>query len=76
MDCFTTLCQNLGIPLTHDKTEGPVCKLVFSGLELDSVSQIVKIPEDKVVALKRLIRDLLRVNKATLKDIQKVIGTM
>ena len=76
MDCFTTLCQNLGIPLAHDKTEGPVCKLVFLGLELDSVSQIVKIPEDKVVALKGLICDLLKVNKATLKDIQKVIGTM
>lgn len=76
MHCFTLLCQKLGIPLAHEKTEGPVCKLTFLGLELDSVSQIVKIPEDKVVALKGLIHDLLQVKKATLKDVQKVIGTM
>lgn len=76
MGAFMSLCDSLGIPLADEKTEGPVSTLVFLGLELNSEAQTVKVPENKVTGLKELINCLLSKKKATLKEVQQVIGTM
>lgn len=34
---FKTLCSELGVPLAHEKTEGPATRITFLGVELDSV---------------------------------------
>jgi len=49
---------------------------VFLGLELDSVSQVVRIPSDKVKSLKSSLHQLLEAKKTTLKQIQQLIGAM
>ena len=48
MTCFTTVMQELNVPLTDEKTEGPSEIIVFLGLELDSNAMVVRIPREKI----------------------------
>ena len=76
MNCFKSMCEDIGIPLAIEKTEGPVTRLIFLGLELDSDLQVVRVPQDKVLTLRTLISNMLVKNKVTLKQIQQLIGSM
>ena len=49
-------CSELGIPLAHDKTEGPTTELTFLGVLLNSVSSSVSLPQDKL----RMVRNLIQ----------------
>ena len=46
--CFLTTCTLLGFPVAKKKVEGPTTILPFLGLELDSVKQQIRLPEDKL----------------------------
>ena len=63
MHCFQDICAELGIPLAHDKTVGPVTKLTFLGIEIDTITRSVKIPEPKIVKLKAALEAMLHVQK-------------
>ena len=58
VDCLNNLssllqtCEELGIPLAAEKLEGPITKLTFLGIELDSVQQVAHLPMDKLSKLK------------------------
>ena len=43
-----SLCQELGFPVAPEKTEGPTTSITFLGVELDSVAQQVRLPQDKL----------------------------
>ena len=45
------LCSELGFPVAPDKTEGPATTLVFLGIEIDTVAQQLRLPEDKLQRL-------------------------
>ena len=47
MNTFKQICQELGVPLAEDKSLGPTYKLVFLGLEIDTISQMVRVQEVK-----------------------------
>lgn len=55
---FTSLCDELGVPLAHDKALGPTTKLVFLGLEIDTVAETVSIPLDKLGLLRHQLFSL------------------
>ena len=48
-------CTELGIPLAHDKTEGPHTVLSFLGVELNSATLSTSFPRDKLQRLKILV---------------------
>ena len=50
-----TVCKSLGLPLHPNKCVGPTTTLSVLGIELDSVQQVARLPEEKLVALKQLI---------------------
>ena len=52
MDTFHDMCLGLGVPIAPEKTEGPTKSLVFLGLQIDSVSQTVTIPPEKLMEIK------------------------
>ena len=45
------LCAELGFPVAAEKTEGPATVLTFLGIELDTVKQEVRLPQDKLSQL-------------------------
>ena len=67
LNCFVDLCAVLGVPLAHDKTIEPTTKLTFLGLEINTVSQSVTIPQEKLPAINDKIETALRSAKITLK---------
>lgn len=73
---FESLAEELGIPLEADKTEGPTTRLTFLGIELDSVAGTYRLPQEKVEDLRANIRQLTQKKKATLKELQQVIGKL
>ncbi len=50
-------CRVFGVPVDPKKTEGPTTKLVFLGIEIDTVAMTLRLP---VVKLERLQREILK----------------
>ena len=48
-------CQELGVPLSPDKNEGPTTTLTFLGIELDSSRLQVSLPQDKLACLRAML---------------------
>ena len=42
-----SLCNQVGLPVAPDKTEGPTTKLIFLGIELDTQRMQLRLPLDK-----------------------------
>ena len=47
-----TVCKRLGLPLHPNKFIAPSTSLTVLGIELDSIQQIARLPDDKLLALK------------------------
>ena len=45
---FTTICQDIGVPLAPDKTVGPAMILDFAGIRLNTIDMYASLPPDKV----------------------------
>ena len=45
------LCDELGFLVAEEKTEGPASVLTFLGIEIDTLRQQVRLPEDKLLRL-------------------------
>ena len=70
LSCFQSLCATLGVPLADEKTVGPAQQLSLLGLEIDTLTQTVRVPADKVLATSALIRQALSKKKISLQNIQ------
>ena len=50
-----TICEKAGMPIEHRKSEGPSISLVFLRIEIDSVRGVLRLPEEKLQAIRRTI---------------------
>ena len=64
----------MGVPLAHEKTEGPVTSITFLGIELDSINQCCRLPEEKLTARRVRLLTLSREKKVTLRQLQELVG--
>ena len=48
LDCFTHLCNKLGVPIASHRTLGPTTNLTFLGIELDTKTRQASLPKDKI----------------------------
>ncbi|XP_053143522.1 uncharacterized protein LOC128341261 [Hemicordylus capensis] len=71
---FMGLAEELGVPLAKDKTEGPVTRLSFLGIEIDTLAGCARLPQAKLLVLVELLRALGRARKASLRELQVVTG--
>ncbi|CAJ0941279.1 unnamed protein product [Ranitomeya imitator] len=69
MSCF-------GVPLSPEKTIGPVSVITFLGIEIDSVAMEFRLPQDKIAKLQELIAGCLAVGKVTLVQMQSLLGSL
>ena len=68
------VCKRLGLPLHPGKCVGPATVLVVLGIELDSVSQIARLPAEKLSALKDLISSWLPRKCCNRRELESLIG--
>lgn len=71
-----SICGELGVPLAHEKTVDPSTCLVFLGIELDSVEQIISLPPEKLSDIKQTISKWVSVVSCTVIEPQSLIGTL
>ena len=51
-------CQELGIPVAQEKTEGPTIRLTFLGIQLDSSAMCTSLPADRMQNLSQMVQSL------------------
>ena len=76
MDIFVNVCERMGVPIAHEKTEGPKTIIEYLGLTIDTDIFLNKIPIDKIVELKLNLLFVLNKKKVTLKELQSLAGSL
>ena len=74
--CFMTLCSEINMPLSDEKTEWADTFIVFLGILLDGIRKLLIIPEEKRIKAIIAIQNLLMKSKATVKEIQCLTGLL
>ena len=73
---FIALCTEINFPVSLDKTFWGTTCLTFLGLLIDTLRQIVAIPDDKLLKGKVLIMEILRKKKVTIHKLQSLCGLL
>ena len=73
---FLSLCDYLGVPIAHEKTEGPGTTLQFAGIALDTINMEVRLPEVKLQKCRELLTDFHKRRKVTLRELQSLTGLL
>ena len=76
MQVFMDICASINFPISLEKTCWATTQLVFLGMLIDTVKQIVMIPCEKVYKAHNLIDAVLNnpSKKLTLKQLQRICG--
>jgi hypothetical protein len=76
MSVFSTVCDELGVPLAAEKTIGPATVIIFLGLEIDTKEMVVRILMEKITETKEKLVFVLNSKKVTLRTLQSLIGLL
>ena len=76
MRVFLEVCDELKCPMSPDKTEWATDLIIFLGILLNGQMQVLSVPEDKNQKAIHLIKEMLGARTATIKNIQKLTGTL
>ena len=56
MEIMVAVCSKVGLPVKPTKTVGPATTITFLGMELDSLKEEIRLPQEKLHALKELLQ--------------------
>lgn len=77
LKCWVTLAEDIGVPIKWEKTtKVPDYVCIFAGVQLNGLSMTASLPNDKLQRYTARVRSLLQSRKATLQDVQSVIGNL
>ena len=66
----------LGIPLSLSKREGPCPCLKFLGFIFDTLSMEMRVPEEKILEIRKLIKSFLSRPKCKARDLKSILGKL
>ncbi len=69
-------CARLGIPIAEHKREGPTTCLTFLGIEIDTMSLHLRLPQDKLERLSTLLDEWSRKNWCIRKELESLCGLL
>jgi hypothetical protein len=70
------LCEELGVPIASEKTEGPTTCLTFLGIELDTVAMEARLPPARLLELQQLVDVWVSKSTASISEIESLHGTL
>lgn len=73
---FLAFCENVGVPMAPENTEGRSPVLTFPGIKLDCSGNEARLPHEKVEQGLLAIHSLHGKKKVTLKELQSLIGLL
>ncbi len=81
-DCGTQLSillrtfDRLGLPVAPHKLEGPTVALTFLGIELDANAMVMRLPQQKLCNLRRLIREWQGARHCSKRELESLAGSL
>ena len=76
LNVFLEVCKTIDVPIANEKTVLPVKTIQFLGLEIDSEKGEIRLPPEKLDKCRTLILNLISQEKATLVQLQQVLGLL
>ena len=73
---LTETCSSLGVPLKVEKLEGPATRLVFLGIEIDTVKWTMSLPEEKMLKIKLELLQWKSRRSARQRELLSLIGKL
>ena len=73
---FKTICKRLGVPIADEKTEGYVTSMNYCGLTINNESVCVKIAEETIKELFKMLNEFEFKKKVTLKQLQSLCDSL
>lgn len=69
-------CAKLGVPIAAHKTEGPSTIITFLGIELNTRSMTIRLPDEKLSRLKKEIQQWNGRYSCTKQELQSLVGQL
>ena len=76
MATFNTIFSDIGVPIAIEKTVGPSTQITYLGIEIDTVAQSIRIPEEKHTLLMALLKEWKGKQKCTKREVLSLICTL
>ena len=76
MGTFKQVCDDIGMPISPDKSVGPVQFIKFLDLTLDSILMVVQIPLDKLEDIQGIIIKMAKKRKVTGWELELLAGQL
>ena len=73
---FLSICKDINVPISSKKTVLPTQRITFLGFEIDTLSETIRLPDEKLQRAKSEILSLLQKNKCTLRELQSLLGLL
>ena len=71
-----SLCEQLGVPVSMTKIEGPATVLTFLGIVLDTVRLELRLPTEKLIRLKAVLEGWSNKKSCTKRELLSLIGQL
>jgi hypothetical protein len=75
-DTLIDLIERLGLDVNWKKVVNPTQKLVFLGVDIDSVERTFALPESKVREFELMLQQWLPKRRATKVELQRILGKL
>jgi hypothetical protein len=76
MKYILAVFEKLGLPVSVDKLEGPVSRIIFLGIGIDAVNNCVYLDEQRMAYLKSTLDSWASRSTATIKELQSLTGLL
>ena len=73
---FKLVCDQIGMRMSPDKSEGQTQVIEFLGLTIDTIQMVVKIPKDKMQDITLILISIIRKHKATAAELESLAGKL
>ena len=76
MKIFLEICEKINFPVAVEKTFWADTSMIFLGLLIDAVCQMVFVPIEKLIKGRQMIKDIIskKSKKTTIRELQQLCG--
>ncbi|MEW8544940.1 MAG: reverse transcriptase domain-containing protein [Candidatus Thiodiazotropha sp.] len=76
LNCLIQLLRKLGFSIHWGKVVDPTTRIIFLGIELDSLSMSLSLPADKLNTFKAELKEFLQRKRASKRQLQAIAGRL
>ena len=73
---FKLVCDQIGMPVSPDKSEGPTQLIEFLGLMIETIDMVVRIPRAKMQDITLILINIIQKHKATAAELESLAGKL